>query len=75
MPASESSQNQIPDKPVLEGLEAKWDAAWAEQGTYLFDRLRAAQAGRDGVYSIDTPPPRHRAACTSDTCSRTRTPT
>ncbi len=57
MPASESTQNQIPDKPVLEGLEAKWDSAWAEQGTYLFDRLRAAQAGREGVYSIDTPPP------------------
>ena len=47
----------IPDKPALEGLEAKWDAAWAEQGTYLFDRLRAAELGREGVYSIDTPPP------------------
>lgn len=54
---SASAQNQIPDKPVLEGLEAKWDGAWAEQGTYLFDRLRAAELGRDGVYSIDTPPP------------------
>ncbi|GAA1524618.1 valyl-tRNA synthetase [Microbacterium ginsengiterrae] len=52
-----STPNQIPDKPVLEGLEAKWDGVWAEQGTYLFDRLRAAEAGRDGVYSIDTPPP------------------
>ena len=28
----------IPDKPALEGLESKWDAAWTEQGTYLFDR-------------------------------------
>ncbi|MGM7665509.1 valine--tRNA ligase [Microbacterium sp. A93] len=52
-----SAQNQIPDKPVLEGLETKWDAAWAEQGTYLFDRVRAAELGREGVYSIDTPPP------------------
>ena len=57
MSASDPSQNPIPDKPALEGLEAKWDAAWAEQGTYLFDRLRAAQTGREGVYSIDTPPP------------------
>ncbi|MDF2506473.1 MAG: valS, partial [Microbacterium sp.] len=57
MPASESIPTGIPDKPALEGLEAKWDAAWAEQGTYLFDRLRAAESGREGVYSIDTPPP------------------
>ncbi len=48
---------QIPDKPALEGLETKWDAVWAEQGTYLFDRLRAAEVGRAGVYSVDTPPP------------------
>ena len=47
----------IPDKPALEGLEAKWDAAWQEQGTYLFDRVRAAERGRAGVYSVDTPPP------------------
>jgi valyl-tRNA synthetase len=47
----------IPDKPALEGLEQKWDAAWSEQGTYLFDRLRAAERGRAGVYSVDTPPP------------------
>ena len=47
----------IPDKPALEGLETKWDAAWQQQGTYLFDRLRAAERGRAGVYSVDTPPP------------------
>ena len=47
----------IPDKPALEGLEAKWDAAWQTKGTYLFDRLRAASVGREGVYSVDTPPP------------------
>ncbi len=46
-----------PDKPALEGLESKWDAAWAEQGTYLFDRDAATASGRPGVYSIDTPPP------------------
>ncbi|MDN3494455.1 valine--tRNA ligase [Planococcus sp. APC 4015] len=48
---------QIPDKPALEGLEEKWDAAWRGQGTYLFDRVRAAEVGRAGVYSVDTPPP------------------
>ncbi|QKJ19350.1 valine--tRNA ligase [Microbacterium hominis] len=47
----------IPDKPALEGLESKWDAAWSANGTYLFDRIRAAEAGRQGVYSVDTPPP------------------
>lgn len=45
----------VPDKPALEGLEAKWDAAWSERGTYLFDRTAAT--GRESVYSIDTPPP------------------
>ncbi len=43
----------VPEKPGLDGLEARWDAAWEEQGTYRFDRT----ADRDGVYSIDTPPP------------------
>ncbi|MGP3536543.1 valine--tRNA ligase [Microbacterium sp. RD1] len=48
---------RIPDKPALEGLEHKWDAAWSAQGTYLFDRERAVRAGRGGVFSVDTPPP------------------
>ena len=48
---------QIPDKPALEGLEAKWSERWDAEGTYLFDRLRAAEVGRAGIYSIDTPPP------------------
>ncbi|MEV8266388.1 valine--tRNA ligase [Microbacterium sp. NPDC076911] len=47
----------IPDKPALEGLESKWDSAWTAQGTYAFDRIRAAEVGRDGVFSVDTPPP------------------
>ncbi|KAA9150660.1 valine--tRNA ligase [Microbacterium lushaniae] len=47
----------IPDKPALEGLEQKWDAAWSAQGTYLFDRARALETGRPGVFSVDTPPP------------------
>jgi valyl-tRNA synthetase len=48
---------RIPDKPALEGLEQKWDAAWTERGTYLFDRSRAREVGRAGVFSVDTPPP------------------
>ena len=43
----------LPDKPALEGLEAKWNARWEESGTYRFDRSRA----RPEVYAIDTPPP------------------
>ncbi|WOQ70610.1 valine--tRNA ligase [Microbacterium limosum] len=48
---------EIPDKPALEGLEKKWDAAWSARGTYLFDRASAAASGRQGVFSVDTPPP------------------
>lgn len=44
----------IPEKPALEGLEAKWGAIWETQGTYAFDR---DGADREQVYSIDTPPP------------------
>ena len=44
---------QLPDKPTLDGLEAKWRARWEADGTYRFDRTKA----RADVYSIDTPPP------------------
>ncbi|HMC76907.1 MAG TPA: class I tRNA ligase family protein, partial [Vicinamibacterales bacterium] len=44
---------RVPDKPALEGLEAKWMARWEETGVYRFDRTRP----RAEVYSIDTPPP------------------
>jgi valyl-tRNA synthetase len=43
----------VPDKPSLEGLEAKWDARWETDGTYRFDRT----ATRDQIYAVDTPPP------------------
>jgi len=43
----------VPDKPTLDGLEAKWDAVWEDQGTYRFDRT----VERADVFSIDTPPP------------------
>ncbi len=43
----------VPEKPALEGLEAKWMARWEESGVYRFDRSRP----RTDIYSIDTPPP------------------
>jgi len=43
----------LPEKPALEGLEAKWIPRWEEAGVYRFDRTRT----RDRIYSIDTPPP------------------
>jgi valyl-tRNA synthetase len=43
----------LPEKPALEGLEAKWMARWESDAVYAFDRSRP----RSEVYSIDTPPP------------------
>ncbi|MGQ0744111.1 MAG: valine--tRNA ligase [Acidimicrobiales bacterium] len=43
----------LPEKPTLEGLEAKWSARWEAEGTYRFER----SAPRERVFSIDTPPP------------------
>ena len=43
----------VPDKPALEGLEAKWAERWKVEETYAFDRSQP----RENVYSIDTPPP------------------
>jgi valyl-tRNA synthetase len=44
---------RVPEKPALEGLEAKWMAGWEDTGVYRFDRSRP----RAEVYSVDTPPP------------------
>jgi valyl-tRNA synthetase len=54
MPA-ESTDHPItlPEKPALEGLEAKWGPAWEREGTYRFVPGRP----RNEVFSIDTPPP------------------
>jgi valyl-tRNA synthetase len=43
----------IPEKPGLEGLEAKWDARWEADATFRFDRSKT----RDEIFAIDTPPP------------------
>jgi valyl-tRNA synthetase len=45
--------SRIPEKPSLEGLEARWRARWEADGTYRFDRTKT----RDQIFSIDTPPP------------------
>ncbi|WP_420444906.1 valine--tRNA ligase [Candidatus Poriferisodalis sp.] len=44
---------QVPDKPTVDGLEAKWSQRWESDGVYRFDRT----ATREQVFSIDTPPP------------------
>ncbi|ANJ26976.1 valine--tRNA ligase [Agromyces aureus] len=46
--------SRIPDKPALEGLETDWADAWERDGVYDFPR---ADATRETIYSIDTPPP------------------
>ena len=52
-PAADPVTSRVPDRPTVDGLEQTWAAAWAEQGTYAFDRT----APRERVFSIDTPPP------------------
>ena len=43
----------IPDKPTIDGLEAKWISRWESDGVYRFDR----DASRAEIFAIDTPPP------------------
>ena len=53
-PAAATTAGQgVPERPVLEGLEAKWAQRWQEAGTHTFER----PASREQVFSIDTPPP------------------
>ncbi|HVV11752.1 valine--tRNA ligase [Amycolatopsis sp.] len=49
---SETTPN-VPDRPALDGLDAKWAQAWEQAGVYRFD----APGDRSAVFSIDTPPP------------------
>ena len=44
---------QVPEKPSIDGLEAKWGEWWETTGTYRFDRSKT----RDQIFAIDTPPP------------------
>jgi valyl-tRNA synthetase len=43
----------VPEKPTLDGLEARLGERWDAEGTYRFDRT----ATRERVFAIDTPPP------------------
>jgi len=44
---------EVPEKPSLDGLEAKWGEWWETAGTYRFDRSKT----RGEIFAIDTPPP------------------
>jgi valyl-tRNA synthetase len=48
-----SERGGVPERPTLDGLEAKWSDAWEREGAYRFDR----SAPRERVFAIDTPPP------------------
>jgi len=48
-----SANQTVPERPSLEGLEAKWSEVWEREGVYRFDR----GAPRERIFSIDTPPP------------------
>ena len=43
----------VPERPALDGLEAKWSQAWERDGRYRFDRSAPAEK----LFAIDTPPP------------------
>ena len=51
--ALEPIAGTVPEKPSVDGLEARWLNRWEDEATYRFDR----NAPRSSVYSIDTPPP------------------
>jgi valyl-tRNA synthetase len=47
------THRSVPEKPTVDGLEARWMAHWDKEHIYRFNR----DATRESVYSIDTPPP------------------
>jgi len=52
-PAGPTRAVRVPEKPTVDGLEAKWGESWEAAGTYRFDPT----APRTRVFAIDTPPP------------------
>jgi valyl-tRNA synthetase len=52
-PAARLRRMNVPEKPTLDGLEAKWSEWWEAAGTYRFDRSKT----RGEIFAIDTPPP------------------
>ena len=49
-PEAASAGYRVPDKPVLEGLEATWSARWRDQDTYRFP----GATSRDEVFTRTT---------------------
>src|SRR3989442_8419135 len=45
--------SRVPEKPSLDGIEARWSERWEADGSYRFDWTKT----RDEIYSVDTPPP------------------
>ena len=52
-PLATLARMEVPEKPSLDGLEAKWGEWWETAGTYRFDRSKT----REQIFAIDTPPP------------------
>lgn len=52
---SPATRGVVPDKPALEGLEAKWGKVWEDEQLYAFNASQVDS--REAVFSIDTPPP------------------
>jgi valyl-tRNA synthetase len=48
---------KVPDKPTLDGIEARWAERWEADGVYRFDRAALADRDRGEVFVVDTPPP------------------
>jgi valyl-tRNA synthetase len=48
---------QVPNKPTLDGIEARWAERWEADGVYRFDRTALADRDRADVFVVDTPPP------------------
>ncbi len=45
--------SRVPEKPTMDGVDARLAAQWERDGVYRFDRT----AERKNIFSIDTPPP------------------
>ncbi|HEY3263760.1 MAG TPA: class I tRNA ligase family protein, partial [Actinomycetota bacterium] len=43
----------VPEKPSLDGLEARWSERWQADGIYRYDASRP----REQAFVVDTPPP------------------
>lgn len=45
--------SRVPEKPTIDGVDARLVEQWERDGIYRFDRT----AERENIFSIDTPPP------------------